>query len=100
MNGESNFLKAMEKNGIPPPVCLIGDGKLHRFTVTGDRPERNSGWYVFHPDGIPAGAFGDWRGGISLTWCGKRPESMTEAERTAYRKAVEKIQKDLEADEQ
>ena len=61
------FRKAIHSAGLHPPEVIEPDGKLHRFASNGKRSD-DAGWYVFHDDGIPAGAFGDWRGGLSETW--------------------------------
>ncbi|MCZ6732742.1 MAG: toprim domain-containing protein, partial [Gammaproteobacteria bacterium] len=73
-------------------VCtdpFIADGKINRFHVEGDRPGTKNGWYIFYPDSMPAGAFGSWKNGETHTWCSKRTETMTEAERAEYRKRIE-----------
>ena len=46
----------------------IGDGRLHRFDVEGDRKGSRNGYYTLHLDGRPAGAFGCWKRGIKETW--------------------------------
>ena len=42
---------------------IVPDGKIHRVKVEGDKGGERSGWYVFFPDNLPAGAFGNWRTG-------------------------------------
>src|SRR3984893_10863324 len=69
------FRAAIHKAGLNPPKVIEPDGKLHRFASNGKRSD-DAGWYVLHADGIPAGAFGDWRGGLSETWradIGRKP---------------------------
>ena len=61
------FRAAIYSAGLSPPEVIEPNGKLHRFASNG-KPSDDAGWYVFHDDGIPAGAFGDWRGGLSETW--------------------------------
>lgn len=80
------FQEAIAAAGMQPPAHLLADGRLHRFSPTGKHGE--SGWYVFHPDGVPAGAFGDWRGGLSQTWCAKPEGTMTPAEREMNRERL------------
>ena len=63
------FRAAIEAAGLPPPAVIVADGKLHRF-ATAARPGDDAGWYVLHADPVPAGAFGDWRSGLSSTWRG------------------------------
>jgi putative DNA primase/helicase len=61
------FRAAIHSAGLNPPEVIEPNGKLHRFASNG-KPSDDAGWYVFHDDGIPAGAFGDWRDGLSETW--------------------------------
>ena len=61
------FRAAIHDAGLHPPEVIEPDGKLHRFASNGRRSD-DAGWYVFHDDGIPAGAFGDWRTGASEGW--------------------------------
>lgn len=61
------FRAAINNAGLTPPEIIEPDGKLHRFASNGKRGD-DAGWYVLHGDGIPAGAFGDWRTDISETW--------------------------------
>lgn len=63
-----SFPEAMTDAGLTPPTELIPDGEIHRFTTTGDKNNERSGWYVLYNGGIPAGAAGDWRQGIDITW--------------------------------
>lgn len=69
-DARTQFLDAMCSAGVVPtdPAAIIGDGLLHRFDVEGDKRGRRNGWAVLHLDGIPAGAFGTWRGETSGTW--------------------------------
>jgi putative DNA primase/helicase len=77
------FAEAMRAAGIEPPAKIEDDGGLHRFPTNGERHD-DAGWYVLHLDGIPAGAFGDWRSGIEGKWYARPPETMTPAERAAH----------------
>ena len=56
--------------GIEPlgTVNFTFDGSLHRFKVNGDKHGEETGWYVLHLDGWPAGTVGDWRKGIRENW--------------------------------
>jgi putative DNA primase/helicase len=64
---EHQLRVAMSDAGIAPPDTIIFDGKLHRF-ATGARPKDKSGWYIAHEGKVPAGAFGDWKQGSTITW--------------------------------
>ena len=78
-NATLQFRAAMQAAGLDYPGDIIPDGRLQRFKVNGDRTP--DGWYVFHPDGVPAGAFGYWKRDISETWCAKPDHYLTPAER-------------------
>ena len=82
------FRDAIKCAGIQPPDVIEDDGELHRFPGNGKRDD-DSGWYKFHSDGIPAGAFGDWRAGLSETWRADIGRSLTPAEEAAHRAAVD-----------
>jgi phage/plasmid primase-like uncharacterized protein len=52
------------------PDGLNADGKLIRIDVDGKKPGKKDGFYVYHSDGIPAGAYGDWSDTTGWqTWC-------------------------------
>jgi putative DNA primase/helicase len=70
---------------------------LHRFGPTGKRGD-DAGWYVLHLSGIPAGCFGDWRTGASETWCARRDEEMSDAERLALRDRMKAAQRARDAE--
>lgn len=70
-----------------PPDEIHGDGALYRFSTNG-KAKDDSGWYVLHGDGIPAGAFGCWREGFTQQWCSKSTDIMTQTEREAHRQRV------------
>src|SRR5690349_9970966 len=67
LNASSQFLDAIRSAGLEPPDGIVPDGKIHRFASIGKRGD-DAGWYVFYSDGIPAGAFGDWRNGQWENW--------------------------------
>ena len=91
------FKQAIVNAGLPPPTEIVDDGVIHRFSTNG-KPHDESGWYVLHADGIPAGSFGDWRSGITQNWSAKTTNDMTEAERQAYRERIKAMQAQREAD--
>lgn len=76
---ESAFLDAMRAAGIEYSGPIIADKKLHSVKADGDRTAKT--WYVLHPDGLPAGSFGDHKLDIKKTWCAKSSEQLTEEER-------------------
>jgi putative DNA primase/helicase len=94
------FRTAIAAAGLPPPDGINADGKIHRFSTNG-KPRDDSGWYMLHPDGIAAGAFGCWRTGLQSTWSAKSDTSMTVAEREAHRRRIDamKVQRDADTAE-
>ncbi len=83
----ANFKEAMARAGIPCPDSIVADGMLHRSRTEGDLSPNY--WYVLYADGIPAGAFGCWKRGISQRWCAKDPKDLPEPERAAVQKRIE-----------
>lgn len=92
------FKLAIAAAGLTPPDYIIPDGKLHRFSSSG-KPRDDSGWYMLHLDGIPAGAFGCWRAGFSQNWFAKPDDAMTHAERDAHRGRIVAMQAQRDAEQ-
>ena len=86
-NPIEQFASAIAAAGLQAPDVILDDGVIHRFSANGKRGD-DSGWYVSHADGVPSGAFGDWRTGLQSTWCSKSDNAMTPAERDAHRQRV------------
>lgn len=88
----------MAAAGLAPPDVLHADGALHRFRVDGDRIGSRSGWYCMHPDGLPAGVFGNWKTGTSETWCAKSRHTLTHRDHANLAAMVEaaRRQRDVE----
>ncbi len=98
MNALMQFTNAIQETGITPPNSIIADGKIHRFSSNG-KAKDESGWYVFHSDGIAAGSFGDWRTGESKTWCAESGHQLTPSELAAHKVQLESIKAKREADD-
>ena len=96
-NPYNQFKEAIFNAGITPPEFIEADGKLKRF-ASGDKKNDKNGWYVFHNDGIPAGAFGCWQKGINDTWRANLDRVLTPNEMSAHQTKMEvfKKQRDLE----
>jgi len=92
------FRAAIRECGIEPPESVEADGKLRRFSSNGKRGD-DAGWYVFHDDGIAAGAFGDWRSGINETWRADIGRKLTPSEEVAHWAKVEAMHREREAEE-
>ncbi|WP_175850024.1 AAA family ATPase [Burkholderia cepacia] len=98
MSIETEFSAAMAAHDLRPTE-IVADGHLHRFGGPEDKRGKKSAWYVLYCDGIPAGSFGDWRTGLSETWCSKAANKMTEAERAANRDRIRAMKEAREAEE-
>ncbi len=78
------FVKAIFEAGLEPPDHIKADGHLHRFSSNGKRSD-DAGWYVLHADGVPAGAFGDWRTDINQSWRANIGRELTPGEERTHR---------------
>ena len=90
------FMGAISAGGHTPPKIVLPDGKLHRFASNGDARDK-AGWYVFHLDGIPAGAFGDFRSGVDQTWRADVDRKLSPQELADCRARVEHMRRQREA---
>jgi putative DNA primase/helicase len=91
------FNAAICSAGLTPPDTIEPDGALHRFASNGN-PSDDAGWYVFHADGIPAGAFGCWRGDVSETWRADIGRRLSPQEEGQYRARIEAMRREREAE--
>ena len=85
------FQEAMRAAGVflAADAHITPDGQLHRARAADDKAGALSIWYNFHPDAPASGAAGNWRTGAKLTWCGKRLQSLSNAERETLRHRIE-----------
>ena len=98
MTAEHNFMGAILASGMQSPVEIIGDGKLRRFSPTGRRGD-DAGWYMLHLDGVPAGAFGNWRDGFSQCWSDRDERAMSLTERRALAQRIEHMRRQREEEQ-
>jgi putative DNA primase/helicase len=98
MDAIDQFKQAIAAAGLIPPDEIIADGKIHRFSTNG-KPRDDSGRYVLHLDGLPAGWIGDYRTGLSQTWCAKSDTAMTDAERDANQQRITAMKAQREAEQ-
>ena len=91
IKAEEDFREELRKAGLVPPDGITADGKLHRIDVEDEKPGRKSGFYVFHSDGIPAGAFGDWHDGPDAwhTWCYCARDELSQDEYLEHKKRLD-----------
>lgn len=89
----------MASHGLSGAADIDADGKLHRFTVDGDKRGSDAGWYILHLDGIPAGAFGSWKTGQRETWTAKIDRKLTGKERESLEEKVKIQRKEREIEQ-
>ena len=94
-NPYNQFKEAIFNAGITPPEFIEADGKIRRF-ASGDKKNDKNGWYVFHNEGIPAGAFGCWQKGINDTWRANVDRVLTPNEISAHQTKMEAFKKQRE----
>jgi putative DNA primase/helicase len=86
------FKQAMSAHGITPPDTINANGTINRFGT-----KKNS-WYVFHEGDLSGGSFGDWKLGVTETWCSKQAHELSPSERDAWRKQQADIQANVKAE--
>ncbi len=91
----AQFRGAICAANLIPPDDIQADGELHRFATNGKRGDL-AGWYVMHLDGIPAGAFGCWRSGLTESWHADVGRTLTDAEREQQRQRMESVKRQRE----
>jgi putative DNA primase/helicase len=99
----AEVIGAMEAAGIRPtePIAQrLASGSLIRFRCEGDSPARANGWAVLHLDGVPAGAFGNYRLSISRKWRSGVAASISPTQRAAMRRASREAQARRDAQKQ
>jgi putative DNA primase/helicase len=67
----ADFMGTMELEGIRPvePIAQrLAASELIRFACDGDGKGRQNGWAILYLDERPAGAFGNYRLGVSRKW--------------------------------
>lgn len=92
---EAQFGAAMLAYGLNP-LEVIADGILRRFDADDDKKGRKSAWYVLYGGDVPAGAFGNWKIGVSEKWCAKTERALTPMERKAFQNRIEEAKQHAE----
>lgn len=84
-----DFIRCMEVEGVKPvePIAQrLTSGELIRFRCDGDGRGRLNGWAILYLDERPAGAFGNYRLGISRKWKSGDDTQLSPQERVALRR--------------
>lgn len=74
--------------------------KLIRCKTTNDKPNKKSGWYIFHDGKYPAGAFGDWKSGLTASWSLRAESTLSFDEKKELAAIREKQRLAYEAEQQ
>ncbi|MBA2482864.1 MAG: DUF3987 domain-containing protein [Nitrosomonas sp.] len=85
------FTSAMQSTGMRVPTRILADGKIHRFNPKNGNGNKKDAWYVLYKDGIPAGAFGNWKTGEKHFWCSKSLNELSIEEHKAQRLRITEI---------
>lgn len=83
------LIRAMELEGVKPiePIAnRLMSGELIRFRCDGDGKGRQNGWAIVYLDERPAGAFGNYRLGLSRKWKSGDDTQLSDEERLSLRK--------------
>lgn len=94
------FRAAMAEHGLVTHDKIEPtNGEIARFHVEGDAPKSRNGWYVLFVDGnLPAGEFGTWKGGLSVTWSLRDSRTLTDLERQEMQRRLDDARRKREAD--
>lgn len=86
-----SFRKAMAEAGLDTTDTIQPtNGEIARFHVSKDSPNTRNGWYVLFTDGkMPAGEFGTWKGGHTVTWSMTDSRTLTPDEQREIRERME-----------
>jgi len=92
---EFEFEKVLREAGLVIDGAVIGDGKIHRCRSLDDNKRgRKTGWYVLYMDGVPAGAYGDYRTSDEGTpWCAKGGNELTAEELANNKRRMEEARR-------
>lgn len=92
-----DFRDAMRASGVPYSGVIETDGVLRRIYVEGDKKGSRNGWFLFHGDDRPAGAFGSKKNGDSrFKWSAKGLAPLSDEER---QQLAERQRRDREANQ-
>jgi len=101
-NPVEQFRRALAAAGVilAADARIVADGQLHRAKAQGDRAGQLSGWYRLHLDEPIAGVGGDWRKGVSVRWCSKRPGRLTARERQELAARIQRERAEAEQEQE
>lgn len=91
---EDSFRAKLREAGLVTPDGIDASGKIVRIDVEGKRNGNKNGWYCYHGDGIPAGAFGAWSDQPSdaegwQTWCAFDVKELSQDEYLEHKRRLD-----------
>ena len=98
----SAFIDFMHEADCPPAasVTINADDKMHRYMLSGDKPNTENGSYILRvdADGFAVGGCMNFRDQVWHKWHTKSPRKITDEERAAWKKRQEdaRIKQDAE----
>ena len=87
---EQQLRQAMQGDGLEPPEQIRFDGHIHRFG------QEKRSWYVAFSNGVPAGAYGNWKTHDTIQWRADVGRSMTDLEEIQYAQNIANLKKQRE----
>lgn len=102
-----DLVSCMAEHGFTAPKEIIV-GKMMRFDAPEDKPNKGSGWLIYHElndrqnEGAAFGiaTFGSWKSGEKVSWTSKAVKHMTPIELMEYKLQIAKQQAERDAEEQ
>lgn len=99
-NAAQEFENAMLEKGLVIKHGIDCSGKIVRVPTL-SKPKNKNGWYVFYPEGVPAGAFGDYESGFTQTYCAQtKGRALSITEQMENRKRMEDAKRQREEERQ
>lgn len=86
-NHIEQFKRVISDAGFKAPGCIVGNGKIQRFSSSGKRGDC-AGWYVYRDGELPIGYFGDWRTGYKRIWRPDLGRPLNRREHDLYKMTV------------
>lgn len=86
MYSAHQFISAMQAHGLQPPASFPS-GKIVRFPGADKSVSNRAGWGILFDDGL-GGSFGDYSTGLSHNWRSDKSDTLSDAEREAFKLAV------------
>ena len=89
-----NFVNYMAEHGIviAGNQPITADGKIHRFTVEGDKKGSKNGWYVLYGSKYLLGLFGCWRRNVQYKWHENHHLKLDEREKKEFHQQLKVLQ--------